>query len=147
MSNKLYRIFSVSALIFAMALIFYMSHQNGEESSASSGSFRLFLETVLHLKINEGILRTAAHFCEYIFLGLLTVNCFYALTCRLKPFGSVAFAAAYAVSDEIHQIFIPGRAFQFFDLGVDTAGIIAGVFLFSLTIFLFIKIRGRKRSK
>ena len=30
-------------------------------------------------------------------------------------------AVAYAVTDEVHQIFVPGRMFQWLDLGVDVA--------------------------
>ncbi|MGI6745039.1 MAG: VanZ like family protein [Firmicutes bacterium ADurb.Bin300] len=147
MSNKLYRLFSVIVLIVSASLIFYLSHQNGEESSASSGSFHLFLEMVLHMNISESFLRTAAHFCEYVFLGFVTVNCVFALRGRLNPFGSAVFGTVYAVSDEIHQIFVPGRAFQLFDLGVDFAGIITGVLLFSLTNLIIVKIKERKGTK
>jgi len=31
-------------------------------------------------------------------------------------------AVAYALTDEVHQIYVPGRTFQWLDLGVDAAG-------------------------
>lgn len=34
---------------------------------------------------------------------------------------------AYAISDEVHQTFVPGRTFSFEDLAVDLAGIVTGV--------------------
>jgi VanZ family protein len=42
--------------------------------------------------------------------------------------GSPSFVAllisfAYALSDEIHQVFVPGRAFELYDLALDLAGI------------------------
>lgn len=54
----------------------------------------------------------------------------------LKPWlkGTVVFCVLYAVSDELHQYFVPGRACRWFDVGVDTAGILLGTFLFWLTV-------------
>jgi VanZ family protein len=34
---------------------------------------------------------------------------------------------AYALFDEIHQVFVPGRAFQFLDLSLDAVGILLGL--------------------
>lgn len=36
----------------------------------------------------------------------------------------------YAVTDEIHQFFVPGRTFQLFDLFIDSLGAIIGSFVF-----------------
>ena len=38
----------------------------------------------------------------------------------------------YAVSDEVHQIFVPGRAGQLRDVLIDTTGVLLGIFLCSL---------------
>ena len=40
----------------------------------------------------------------------------------------------YAVSDEFHQLFVPGRAGQFRDVLVDGAGTVLGVLLASIVI-------------
>ncbi len=55
---------------------------------------------------------------------------------ELKPWlkMSVLFCILYAASDELHQYFVPGRACRLFDVGVDTAGILFGTFLFWLTV-------------
>jgi len=42
---------------------------------------------------------------------------------------SLAICIIYAISDEIHQLFIPGRAFQLSDLAMDTIGSIIGIIL------------------
>ncbi len=42
---------------------------------------------------------------------------------------SVLLSMLYALSDETHQIFVPGRAFQVIDLVVDLGGILTGVWL------------------
>ncbi|MBO7376468.1 MAG: VanZ family protein, partial [Clostridia bacterium] len=39
----------------------------------------------------------------------------------------------FAVSDEIHQIFVPGRAFEISDIVTDSAGVLIGCLL----IFIF----------
>ena len=42
----------------------------------------------------------------------------------------------YAISDEIHQLFVPGRTGCILDVGIDTLGIITGIIIF----MIFIKI-------
>jgi len=44
---------------------------------------------------------------------------------------TVLFTSAYGVSDELHQLFVPGRACSLFDYAVDSAGGIAGGALYS----------------
>ena len=38
----------------------------------------------------------------------------------------------YAVTDEIHQLFVLGRAGQLIDVFIDTTGSIVGVFIFNV---------------
>ena len=68
------------------------------------------------------ILRKLAHVAEYAILGALLAR---ALPSRL----SVAFAlgVAYAVTDEIHQTYVPGRAGRPLDVLIDAAGVALGV--------------------
>jgi len=42
------------------------------------------------------------------------------------------FATLYGVSDEIHQRFVPGRTFDYFDMLADATG--AGIFVLALTV-------------
>ena len=49
---------------------------------------------------------------------------------------SIIFCFVYSLSDEIHQIFIDGRTFQFLDLFMDAIGYILGSLIFNK---LFIK--------
>jgi VanZ family protein len=77
----------------------------------------------------------AGHFLEYAILAALTLR---ALSRSVDPpearrrafTMALAITLAYALSDEIHQLFVPGRAFQLFDLAVDTAGALVGLTLF-----------------
>jgi VanZ family protein len=67
------------------------------------------------------VLRKLAHALEFAVLGLLLA--------RALGRAGVAFAlgALYAVSDEIHQSFVPGRAASLRDVLLDSAGVAAGV--------------------
>jgi VanZ family protein len=66
---------------------------------------------------------------------------------------AVAFSAVYAVTDEIHQIFVPGRAAQFSDFVVDTSGAMFGacaaliLSLMYISVLRFIKKRKNKKQK
>ena len=148
MSNKIYRATSVILWILTASLIFFLSHQTGEESSKSSGSMMLFLEQVFKTNISESFVRNAAHFTEFMILGFSTINLSFSFKGYLTPFKAALYGSLYAVTDEIHQIFIPKRACEFKDFLVDTAGVIAGVLIFTLIHIIltkFIKEREKLR--
>ena len=60
-----------------------------------------------------------------------------------SPILSALLSFTYAITDEIHQLFIPGRAFQLVDLAVDLAGIILGTVAF----IILVKIIKSKKDK
>ncbi|MFO7571817.1 MAG: VanZ family protein [Gaiellaceae bacterium] len=70
-------------------------------------------------------LRKLAHAAEYAILG--------ALLARALGRSWLAFVLgfAYAVSDEVHQAFVPGRIGAPLDVAIDTVGVAAGVLLWS----------------
>ena len=124
-----------------MAVIFWMSSMPGEVSGAQSSMLvRLlvrFLSAVLGHGMTEQLplaaielaLRKAAHMAEYAVLGLLTAGAFIGrrtsiLAGILVPW---CIASVYAVTDEIHQLFVPGRSGQVSDVLLDSAGVLAGL--------------------
>ncbi len=69
------------------------------------------------------VLRKLAHAAEYAILGALLVR-------ALRRWSwALALGVAYAVSDEIHQSFVPGRQGSPLDVLIDSVGVIAGVVL------------------
>lgn len=70
------------------------------------------------------------HFIEYLILGFLLLNAFYC-SIRLKKavLWSTIFALSYAVSDEVHQYFVPLRDASFLDWLADSFGAWTGIFL------------------
>ena len=74
----------------------------------------------------DSVLRKLAHLIEYGIFGLLLYGCFNGKTFfHWQPypaFWSVVIAALYSLTDELHQVFSPGRHARLLDCCVDTAG-------------------------
>ena len=67
------------------------------------------------------VLRKLAHTAEFALLGLLLAR-------ALRHDGiAVAAGVAYAVSDELHQHFVPGRVGSPLDVAIDAVGVVLGV--------------------
>lgn len=148
-SRKIYVGVSWVLVAVCMLIIFCLSAQTAEESSELSGSFILALLEWLDLELEQEVIRTIAHCLEFMGLSVLLFNATYA-TWRTKLTPVIAFAgtAFYAITDEIHQIFVPGRAFQISDILVDSTGALIGALasLIILKIILTIKERRNKNG-
>lgn len=73
-----------------------------------------------------GMSDKAAHLLEYAGLGVLTVRALSGGRWEGVRLGAVVgtalIAAAYGLSDEAHQLLMPGRQFDLRDLAADAAG-------------------------
>ena len=67
------------------------------------------------------VLRKLAHAAEYAVLAALLVR---ALD---RPWLALALASLYAMTDEVHQVFVEGRRGSPVDWAIDTAGAAIGV--------------------
>ena len=98
---------------------------------------------------DEGVLRSIAHCLEFMGLSVLLFNAVY-VTWFLKLTPIIAFLGTvfYAITDEIHQIFVPERAFQTSDILVDSTGALIGVIasFIILKVILYIMKRGNKNG-
>ena len=147
--RKIHIMVSWVLVVICMGIIFFLSAQNGEESSDLSGSFVMALLNGLGIAIDEGILRSIAHCLEFMGLSVLIFNAVY-ITWFLKLTPIIAFLGTvfYAITDEIHQIFVPERAFQISDILVDSTGALIGVIasFIILKVILYIMKRGNKNG-
>ncbi len=141
--RKIYIAFSALSVLAVMAIIFYLSAQNGEESTDTSNWLMDFIISIIGKAPNPNILRTLAHFGEFAVLGLLVNNLFFAVKDKLRPLLCILISWGYAWTDEIHQIFVPERAFQLFDLTVDLGGIVLGTAVFGGFILITGKIQNK----
>lgn len=131
-----------------MAVIFWFSSRTASESSAQSDIFVEFFKRIFGDNIiTEFIVRKAAHFSEYAGLGLLFAIAFYVQFDKTKIPFAVLCASAYAVTDEIHQIFVEGRACKFADWAIDTTGALLGVLAAFAAIVIAERIKKRKEQK
>ncbi|MHB1485457.1 MAG: VanZ family protein [Saccharofermentanales bacterium] len=125
-------------------MIFYNSAQNGESSGNASNNLTHYIlnaltqagiisacnYTPVEIARVEGIIRSVAHFIEFFILGIFAYKLvFYTLAKKsfkriLYPF---VFCGLYALTDEIHQYFVPGRAMQLSDWLTDAAGITVAI--------------------
>ena len=67
------------------------------------------------------VLRKLAHLTEYAILGALLLR---AVGARVP---ALVAGVAYAVGDEIHQTFVPGRQGSVLDVLIDSAGVVIGI--------------------
>ena len=152
----------VILVIGAMLFIFFNSQEDAAQSSSKSSFLanlmvRIFLPKepdAAMLSQFESNLREAAHFFEFFILGALTASLVVILTHFNKkgwPFLLIGYAGcvAYAVTDEWHQNFVPGRVADWKDVLIDSMGSLAGTLLAAgilLTVVLRI-VYGWKRKR
>ena len=137
-----------------LLMMFGFSAQEGETSGSISGKIaRPITDFLAHRQGLTGqaywnlysqvdfAVRKTAHFSEYALLGVL-------LTLLLDSYGvrwrwlSWAGCTLYAATDEIHQLFIPGRTGRWQDVLLDSSGALAGMLLAFLALRLV-----RRRTK
>lgn len=149
-------------LLFAvMILIFVLSAQPATDSSRlSRGLTRKILEWFeffrnfdeeTKLKIISGlqfVVRKSAHFTVYGLLGCLAFlnsGCYEKLK-KHKFRYALAFCLVYAITDEIHQKFVPGRSGELRDVLIDTFGSIFGVLVTIVISYLHRRVKKHKNS-
>lgn len=124
---------SLLLVILWMIFIFIMSSFDASSSSNQSNFIVDIITSIINIKDTEllsFIIRKLAHFTEYFILGILVIN----LITRYdkKIIIAILLCIIYATSDEIHQIFVPGRSCQITDIMIDSLGSIMGIYLYKL---------------
>ena len=143
-----------------MAFIFAMSAKQASDSSRISGGLiERFLDFVSpdfrsgdaayrleRIEALQNIVRKTAHFTIYALLGVLASQALFCHTESVKTAALVAFAVCllYAASDEVHQLFVPGRSGEVRDVCIDSLGAALGITLSCLVTRL---VMSRKRRK
>lgn len=128
-------------LILWMTIIFYLSSQPSSDSTNTTNVIVNRLFYIYKLLLNSNItidlfsnyiftpLRKLAHFSEFAILAML----FYInINNDNKVIYSFVLSLIYSISDEIHQLFVPGRFCSIGDIVIDACGIIFGLFLIHL---------------
>ena len=133
-------------LILWLIVIFNFSNQNGVISGGnSSGIIYSTLDIIYNifniskdniyevLSIIHNPIRECAHVFEYFVLAFLTFKTLESFNIKENKYIiTILFCFLSASLDEIHQLFIVGRAFEYSDILMDTLG--------SILMLLFIKV-------
>ena len=147
---KAFRLITCVLLIAWMALIFSMSAQNATESDKTSGNVIESVLSVIYpgfdglseeskaelISSFQFIARKTAHFSLYAILGLLsflTVISYRNLKFGLRTALSAAICLLYAASDEVHQLFVPGRSGEIRDVCIDFCGSLLMITILALS--------------
>ena len=154
MKINVLRAILIVLLITQMWVIFGFSGQNGEESGSIS---RKITEEVTKnissiqnlekeekekvLRKIENIIRKLAHFSLYTIIGILLMSLMstYKIKQKSRILISGSIGLLYAISDEIHQSFIPGRGPQITDVGIDFSGVVVGMCIVLVVISFYTK--------
>ena len=154
-------------MLTVMVGIFLFSGQRGEASAGVSNGVGEWLLGILGIEIPPGMsasnvpivfgltIRKLAHIFLYFLLGgtsfLFAATLPVKTVAKVRPAvsGGIAFVISllYACLDEVHQSFVPGRAAQIQDVGVDAIGFVLAIVLI-MTIWYFVVLHKKiKESK
>ena len=157
---------SALPMLAVMVGIFLFSGQQGEASAGVSNGVGEWLLGILGIEIPPGMsasnvpilfgltIRKLAHIFLYFLLGgtsfLFAVTLSVKTAAKVRPTvsGGIAFVISllYACLDEVHQSFVPGRAAQIQDVGVDAIGFCLAIVLCTATSYIVLSARAKKQE-
>jgi len=130
-----------------MCLIFYFSAQNSRESTNQSRGvvdkiniiekydYKTDIEKEQIMISIDAKIRKVAHASVFLVLGVLVCFLIKEFTLDIKKILVICFiiCITYAIGDEIHQLYVPGRSGEFKDVIIDTIGLLTGEMIFYLS--------------
>jgi len=157
-------------VILWAGVIFYLSGKCADDSQNQSrglintvtGVFGTVITDEEQMTNIDGIVRETSHGVEYFIFGALVFNAVFLYrteskkkknsyssdsitqkSCRINDSIkiSVIICILFEISDELHQIPIPGRAFELLDLSIDTVGACLGIICI---YFIYKKMKAEK---
>jgi len=141
------KIISLLLLIVWLGVIFSFSNQTGEVSgSASNGILYSIFENIYELfnlnknnlseliNLIENPIRELMHSFEYLILAILFINVLINFNINNKITVTILFIFIAASFDEIHQLFIKGRSFEYLDIFMDMIGCFIAIVIYKIFI-------------
>ena len=164
MKKRIKILLSAFLMLAVMVVIFLFSGQQGEASAGTSNGVGEWLLGILGIEIPPGMaasnvpivfgltIRKLAHIFLYFLLGgtsfLFAAMLPIKAAKKIKPAvsGGIALVISllYACLDEVHQSFVPGRAAQLQDVGVDAIGFALAIVLCTAIWYLTLLIKEKK---
>ena len=142
--RKNHNLMSWIAVLLVMSVIFFLSSQPAPRSNELSKQVTEVIVKIAKKVMDSGadteelverfnsLVRKYAHGGVYFVLGFFTAMAlvFSGMGGLGAFFLSMSICVFYAVIDEMHQHFIPGRGAQMEDILIDSAGAFSGILLF-----------------
>ena len=147
------RVLFLILLAIAFYIIFSFSAQDGEISGSLSKKVTEFIVKVIsriktidmetrlrYIAKLHPIIRKLAHFGVYTVVGFSVMGfmCTFDMRNIFKLLISFSVGVTYAISDEVHQYFIPGRNASIIDVCIDSLGVLTGIFIL-ITLIVFVE--------
>lgn len=125
---------SYTLLLGWMVVIFVLSSEGHNTSSGRSDAIVQALQSIgvsWQTDLLTFLTRKAAHTVAYLVLGVLAYNVMrqYRLSNQVAVAVSAAVVVVYAMSDELHQLLVPGRSGEVRDVLIDSTAGLLGVLL------------------
>lgn len=140
-----------------MLLIFYLSSENGSDSTMRSSEFVVYINQNFGIEITEMIVRKTTHIIEFTVLTLLTFLSI-RFTNMISPHTAYSespvkmiksdnelyialtlwFTVLFSVLDEYHQLFVTGRSGSILDVCIDLIGIVVMLLIIRLVFTLYL---------
>ncbi len=137
MKKKIKIIASWAAAALWMLLIFRLSSQVADTSNGLSLGITEWVNRILanltqiEMDTLNHIVRKSAHFTAYLILAVLCLNALRVsgVLGRKRYISAISICFLYSISDEIHQLFVPGRSGRLMDVIIDTLGAAVGIII------------------
>lgn len=149
-------ILTLIPVLLVLLMIFYFSAEKVEDSRKTSGKIEDAVIEVTEPEFDtyapskqrqvksqvSHTVRKIAHFVEFAALGFLLMGHLTAMQRRygglpLKWLWSWGIGTFFAVTDEMHQIFVSGRGPGVKDVLIDSSGVLAGTLAMMLLLWIF----------
>lgn len=130
------------------AVIFFMSSRNANELNHETGvvsAIKTWLMQQASMFFGHPVdVSPIGHFTEFCLLGASLVNALrWHMPLQQSVGAAIILGSLYGITDEIHQLFVPGRSCDPADWLVDTIATIVG----ALIISLFVRQRLERKGK
>ena len=149
------KIIAWTLVVLWMCVIFTFSSQEATESKKTSGKTLIKIASTISKDFKklppkkqmkkvepyQNVIRKVAHLTEYAVLGILSYIAFLLHKKKKLVLSATTLCFLYAITDEIHQLFVKGRACRWYDVLIDTAGAVIGIMII-IGILKIIRKRG-----
>ena len=149
------KIIGITLILMWMMTVFIFSNEKAKKSETTSRKVTIAIVQAISgkdisdneeaLVSADRIVRKLAHYTLYTVGGVLIISFAYTMdkTKKEKILYSIAFGVCFVITDEVHQLFVPGRTGRLLDVGIDTLGIITGILIFLIIKKMIGAVRNR----